>query len=433
MVVERSRPLLASWTAAALMVLAGWGAAPVSSGNEDPAAPYAEIESIELHREGTVVFLSVVSTGELRWTARAEQRALTLYLDDSLPGPDVSDLLVEEGVVAAVKVRSERGADRPRTTLTVVTRQQADHQVKSWGRVLQVRLRPVEARAPRPTPAPAPVTPPPAAADPAAPRVGTGVATGSEEDAIGVGDLLQVEVFGLDELGREVRVLRDGTISLPLLGNLPVNGLTVQQAERRIAQMLSDRKLVNDPQVYVVVKEHVSRSVRVQGAVRRPGVYEIGGRKTLLEIIGDAGGLEQQTGTMIFILRRSGSGPEERIEINAEQLIEQGDVSLNIPLEPGDIVSVPHQKRHYVYVNGAVKSPGQVEFLSSEGITVLQAITAAGGLTERANAGNIHVIRKLPDGSQERIEIHLKKIKKGKEIDLPLEKNDVVVVGEWFF
>lgn len=412
------------------MVLLGWGAA-----GEEAAAPYAEIESIELHREGAVVFLSVVSNGELRWTARAEPRALVVYLDNSLPGDGVSDVVLEEGLVAAVRISSEGHAASPRTMLTVVTREQAEHQVKSWGRVLQVRLRPVAPRpATRPIKSPEPrVEPSRPDADDVPAGVGTGQATDFEATRIGVGDLLQVEVFGLEELGREIRVLRDGTISLPLLGSLPLAGLTVSQAEQKIAQTLSERQLVNDPQVYIVVKEHVSYSVSVQGAVRKPGVYEIGGRKTLLEIIGDAGGLEERAGTMIFILRRTPSGHEEKIEINADRLIERGDVSLNVALEPGDIVTVPHQRTHYVYVNGAVRTPGQVDFLSSEGITVLQAITAAGGLTERANSGSIHVIRQRPDGTQERIKVNLKKIKKGNETDLPLEKNDVVVVGEWFF
>lgn len=254
---------------------------------------------------------------------------------------------------------------------------------------------------------------------------------------IGENDLLAVEVFGLDDFDRQVRVLRDGTISLPLVGSLAIAGLTLEQAQAKIADELRRRRLVRDPQVTLFVEEYLSRSVAVQGAVQRPGVYQMLGSKTLLEIIGEAGGLSgregERAGRQIFVVRSDPQGQQIRLELDARRLVDEGDASLNIPLRPGDVVVVPFDRKQRVYVSGAVQNPGAVEFLESEGITLLQAITAAGGPNERARLAKVLIKRRQEDGGEELIEVNLKRVKSGKESDVPLVKNDTVVVGDWFF
>ncbi len=262
---------------------------------------------------------------------------------------------------------------------------------------------------------------------------GTGLAPAQEASllTVGPGDVLEISVLGVDELSRKVRVLGDGTITLPLLGNFSVAGLTVSEAEAQIAKTLADGKLVNDPQVSIFVAESISGSVTVQGAVAKPGVYELFGQKTLLEVLGQAGGLNRERGADILVLRRDESGQQQSLQVDATRLVEEGDVSLNIQLQPGDIVMVPVARSLRVYVTGAVNRPGAVEYSSSEGITVLQAVTAAGGPTERANLKKVTLRRRRADGTEESREINLKKIQKGKEPDIPLERNDTIVVGEW--
>jgi polysaccharide export outer membrane protein len=197
--------------------------------------------------------------------------------------------------------------------------------------------------------------------------------------------------------------------------------------------MLEERDLINDAQVSIFVEEFVSSSVSLQGAVREPGVYPLIGQRTLLEMISKAGGLlRNETGRGIIVLRRDTAGQQKRIDINIEKL-SQGDPASNILLEPGDTLMVQEARRQRVYVTGAVRDPGVVEFLGSEGISVLQAVSAAGGPTERANQSKVHIIRRLAGGSQKRINLDLKKIRKGKAEDVLLVKNDTVVVGEWFF
>ncbi len=252
-----------------------------------------------------------------------------------------------------------------------------------------------------------------------------------EEYLIGAGDVLDVDVFGLGDLDRRARVSVDGTISLPLLGAVGVSGLSLRRAEEKIARVLSERKLVREPEVSIFVAELVSRAVSVQGAVGSPGTYQLSGRETLLDIIGQSGGMNRNAGRNIVVLRGSG-GDQHRIEIDADKLM-GGDPSADIPLRRGDIIMVAPAQRARVYVSGAVKTPGVVEFWSSEGLTVLQAITAAGGPTNRAKLKKTHVLRRLPGGGQERIEVNVDRIQQGKEEDLALRRNDTVVVGESFF
>ena len=270
------------------------------------------------------------------------------------------------------------------------------------------------------------------AAETVAPRE-IGVAA---EYRIGTSDLLSVEVFGVEELQRKVRVSRDGVVTLPLLGPVEIAGLSLEEAERRIAELLADRQLVVDPHVTLFVEEYRSRGVSVQGAVQRPGVYQVLGSETLLGILGQAGGISGRDGERasgeIFVVRSDANGEAVRLTIDAERLFDLGDPTLNIPLEPGDAIVVPFAQKHRVYVSGAVKTPGAVEFLSSDGITVLQAITAAGGPSERAKLGSVVIKRRLDDGSEEHIELNLKRIRRGKAPDVPLQKNDTVVVGDWF-
>lgn len=270
------------------------------------------------------------------------------------------------------------------------------------------------------------------AAEPSPEGTPTQPADVSGEYRIGPQDVLSIDVFGLDELDRRVRVLRDGSISLPLLGSFRITNLTPQQAEAQIARMLEEHELINDPQVSIFVEEFVSSSVSFQGAVQSPGVYPLIGQWTLLEMISEAGGLGNEAGREILVLRRDTAGQLQRIAIGIERLRE-GDPASNILLEPGDILMVQQAQRQRVYVAGAVRSPGVVEFLGSEGISVLQAVSAAGGPTERANQSKVHIVRRLADGSQQRINLDLKKIRKGKAADVLLVKNDTVVVGEWFF
>lgn len=250
---------------------------------------------------------------------------------------------------------------------------------------------------------------------------------------IGPQDVLEISVFDLPELSMKKRVAPDGTITLPLVGAVGISGLTSQQAEEQIATLLRAKDIVKDPQVTVFIETYVSRRVSVQGAVTKAGVYEMLGQRTLLDMIGEAGGLNERAGRRIFIYRPNADGTERRIEVDAEALVYEGDPSQNIALAPGDIVLIPYRRMIRIYVTGAVASAGAQEFPADEEVTVLQAVTSAGGTTDEANESRVQVIRRYEDGTKEMFRVNLRRIQKGRDEDLVVQPNDIIVVRESFF
>jgi len=219
---------------------------------------------------------------------------------------------------------------------------------------------------------------------------------------------------------------------VPLLGIIPVNGLTTKEAEARLRDLLGEKYLMN-PQVSVFVKEAKSKKVSVVGAVSKPGTVEMLGQRTLLEAISEAGGLTQQAGKDLYVLRPDPSGAATRIDVDLDDLMINGNPELNIPILPGDVINIPVDRILHVYVDGAVRKPGQVEYKTSRPLNLLQAIAAAGGLSERASQKGIVLIRNHPDGSQEILKINLKAVRKGREPNLVLENGDSIYVPETFF
>jgi polysaccharide export outer membrane protein len=252
------------------------------------------------------------------------------------------------------------------------------------------------------------------------------------EGVVGPHDLLEVSVFDLEQFNRTVRVADDGSITLPFLGRIEVGGMTPIQVERRIATLLGE-KYVNDPQVSVFVKEHQSRMVSVSGAVRTPSTFELHGKKTLLDVISEAGGFTEDVGRAVYVVRALPDGSTERFSIDLEKLVHQGEPALNVPIRPGDVVYAPIESKITIYVNGAVRTPGSYDFKHGDQITLLRAITKAGGTTERAAEKRIQILRRHRDGGQSVIPVDLKKVRAGKVPDPDLLPEDVIDVPEAFF
>jgi len=249
---------------------------------------------------------------------------------------------------------------------------------------------------------------------------------------IGRQDLLEVRVFDLEELDQTVRVSDDGSITLPLLGRLAVAGLTKGELEGLIARLLEER-FVRDPQVTLFVKDYESRKVAVSGAVRSPATYEMLGDKTLLEMISLAGGLDGDLGKEIVIFRRRADGATDRVAIDLEGLVYGADPALNLTILPGDIIYVPEVERVRIFVSGAVSKPDLYEVPRDQPVTVLKAITLAGGTTDRASEKRVQILRTGPNGEKTTILVNLRKIKRGKADDIVLQKDDVVLVPESYF
>ncbi len=250
------------------------------------------------------------------------------------------------------------------------------------------------------------------------------------EYVIGPRDLLEIKVFESPELNQTVRVSEDGSITIPLLGKVMVGGITKDAVEEKIAGLLEDRKFVINAKVSVFIKEYQSNSVSVIGAVNSPGMYELIGKRTLLQMITQAGGFADNAGDSLFVLREVPNGGERSISIDLEELVIHGDQKLNIPLQANDVINVPVDKVIQIFVFGCVKRPGAQSFRLSDRVTLLQAIAKAGGLAEGAKKKAVLIKRKNKDGEEINIDVNLKDIIKGKKPDIELQKGDVVYVPE---
>ncbi len=251
----------------------------------------------------------------------------------------------------------------------------------------------------------------------------------SYEYRIGPKDLLEIRVFEVPELNITVRVAEDGTITLPLLGKIEVQGLTRFELEKKIASLL-EAKYLKNAQVNIFIKEYQSKKVSVIGAVKNPGTYELVGRQTLLQVLSLAGGLTEEAGDKIIIIRQYRNGKTASLIIDLEELMLKGNPKYNIPLQPDDIINIPAERYVDVYVFGQVKNPGLVRLKKSSGITLLQAIAQAGGFTDRANKSAVTITRRDEKGREIRIKVNVKKILKGKQKDIKLKPYDIVYVPE---
>ena len=247
-------------------------------------------------------------------------------------------------------------------------------------------------------------------------------ATNNYDYQIGPGDLLDVKVYEAQDLSTEARVSTRGTVTYPLLGEVDLGGLTVQEAEKKLRGLLQ-AKYVKDPHVSIFIKEYRSKKVAVVGAVKNPGDYELLNRGHLLEAIALAGGLTDNAGQIVYLTHQ---GTDKQIKIDLDELLVKGNTSLNLPVQMGDTVFVPEAGVYYV--NGAVKKGGQ--FLLKKPVTVSRAVQIAGGLTIGARASHVTLIRFNEDGDKQIIPVDLKAIEKGEREDIALQDQDVVFVSK---
>jgi polysaccharide biosynthesis/export protein len=251
---------------------------------------------------------------------------------------------------------------------------------------------------------------------------------------IGPRDLLVVRVDEDAKLNGEHRVAEDGTVNISLVGDVPVSGKTTSEVAALLKKLLED-KYMQRASVDVQVTQFLSRPIAVIGAVKQPGNLGFSGRWTLLEALTAAGGLAENHGNVVHILRRADNGLSDQVTINLDELMVRGDPKVNLPIFSNDLINVPGTIELTIYCLGQVNRPGALQFKSNERISVLTAIAHAGGLTDRA-ANKIQIKRAAgangTSGPGE-INVDYKKILAGKEPDLELRQGDVLVVKESFF
>jgi polysaccharide export outer membrane protein len=279
----------------------------------------------------------------------------------------------------------------------------------------------------------------------------------AEDYRIGPQDLLEISVFEAPELNRAVRVSASGEISIPLIGAVQASGLTPKALEFVLQELLR-RTYMKDPHVSVFMKEMQSHPVSVFGAVKKPGVFQIDGPKSLVEVLSMAEGLAEDAGDTVIVMRGAAlpggqeptpdpSSPKAKLNVPAandsraaedptggptvesslKSLLESGDPRYNVTVYPGDVVKVT--RAGVVYVEGDVKKPGGFILKTNENISVLQAVALAEGLTRTAAGSRARIIRTSEaTGARTEIPIDLNKILAGGLTDAMLRPNDIVFV-----
>lgn len=213
----------------------------------------------------------------------------------------------------------------------------------------------------------------------------------AQEYRIGEGDVLKITVYENDDLTTVTRVNANGTIRLPLLGEVGVEGLTLNEMSIKIKELYADGYIVN-PQVHVFIQEFQSNKATILGQVKTPGLYELKEETSLLELISKSGGLTHDAGEQILIKRKSeaGGSSDAVIRVNIYELVEMGNVSQNVNIRDEDTVYVSKKELQYVYITGEVKKPDAYEY--EKGFTVIRAITQAGGFSDKAAPSKVKII-----------------------------------------
>ena len=255
---------------------------------------------------------------------------------------------------------------------------------------------------------------------------------GAANYVIGPKDLLEIKVQEIPDLNVERRVQDDGSIDLPLLGEVPVSGDSPMALRDRLTALLT-AKYVNQAYVTVNVKEYANRPILILGGVARPGALNVSGRWTLQQAILNAGGLAPGAGKRIAILRTAENGLTDRIEVNSDELFVKLNPAWNIPIYPGDVVNVGTRQEFVIYFVGEFKTVGAVKAMSDEKVTLLRMIARGGGLTDRAAKGSIRIQRTDAEGKMVEIEANYSRILSGKDPDLDLLPDDVVIAKESLF
>jgi polysaccharide export outer membrane protein len=258
---------------------------------------------------------------------------------------------------------------------------------------------------------------------------------------LGAGDQIQVRQPNAEELdGKLVRVDDQGFADFPLLGRLKVGGLTVTEAQSLIASALSH--LLLRPQPILSIMEYRSQPVSVLGAVNNPGVIQLQGKKTLMEMLSLAGGLRQDAGGEVVVTRRLDYGhvpvANESLDrsrkfstakIDVVALVKGDNPTDNILILPEDVISVPGSE--FIYVTGEVRKPGSFPLRASPGISVLQAISLAEGLGPQASAKNARIFRVAEDHAvKDEIQVDVARILAGKSKDIELQAHDILFVPD---
>ena len=255
---------------------------------------------------------------------------------------------------------------------------------------------------------------------------------------VGPQDVLVITSYDQPDLTGTFTVEIDGTFTYPLIGRLRVAGMTLREVETQLRKDLVDQGFFRNPEVTVAIEQYRSQKIYIVGEVRTPGAYPMSGDMRLVEALALAGSTLPTASGEAVIMRQSDealvldstlnsaestgqpteqSGVVVRVDLRR---LENGDLSQNVALTNNDTIFV--LRAESVYVFGQVRNPGAYP-LQQRDTTVLQALSLAGGVTDRGSTGRIQIVR-IVDGEREEIDAELT------DVVLP---RDTIVVPERFF
>jgi polysaccharide export outer membrane protein len=240
---------------------------------------------------------------------------------------------------------------------------------------------------------------------------------------LGIGDLIEINVFGVPELSIKTRLSGSGDIYLPLIDYVHVAGLTTDEAQELIQKRLEAGGFVRGPHVSIFVNESASQAVTMVGEINRPGAYPAVGERRLFDLISAAGGFTEKAGRIITIEHHG--DPDQKVELHLSSNNLAEDTKDNVDIYPGDLIIV--SRAGIVYVVGDVQHPSGFLVSEDNALSVLKALALAGGGTRTSALNKTRILRQTPTGIQE-IPVRLKKILYAKAPDVALVKGDILFI-----
>lgn len=238
-------------------------------------------------------------------------------------------------------------------------------------------------------------------------------------NVLGPGDIIKILVFGHPDMTTDAKVSENGNITFPLLGEIVVEGLTPMETERKLANLLESRDILRKPQISVFTASLQSQMVSILGYVRNQGRYPIEGKRSLTEVIAMAGGITPDGADIVTLIRRS-EEKYTKLVIDVLEMIRSGDLRQDLNIRSDDLVYVERAPRFYIY--GEVQRAGTYKL--ERNMTVIQALSIGGGLTQRGTERGLRIQRRDANG-------HLQLLKVTAS-DL-VEPDDVIFIKESLF
>ena len=244
--------------------------------------------------------------------------------------------------------------------------------------------------------------------------------TGPAPRVLGVGDAVTVQVYGMPDLDTTTYVADDGSIPVPLAGNVAVLGQSPAAAAHSVATAYRKGGFLVDPKVTLFLVQARSQQVSVLGAVRSPGRFVVESRTSLLDVLAAAGGIAEDGANAVVLLRPDKAGKLRRYPVDLAGLGEEGTPLPTLTLHGGDSIFVPQAAQFYI--SGEVNSPDKYRL--ETGMTVAQAVSRGGGITPRGSSRKVEIRRRKPDGSVQLIDAGMGD---------PVRADDVIRIRERLF